>query len=80
MLRRLVDQHSGGGTGVNARRVSAAGLWHMGFCTCVGYVCLADDVVGDGRRIRSDLGDGWLDSVENRSVGETPVKACGPDL
>jgi hypothetical protein len=23
-LRRLVDQHSGGGTGVNARRVSAA--------------------------------------------------------
>ena len=38
-LRRLVDQHSGGGTGVNARRVSAAGLWHMGFCTCVGYVC-----------------------------------------
>ena len=71
-LRRLMDQHSGGGTGVNARRVSAAGLWHMGFCTCVGYVCLAGDVAGDGRRIRSDLGDGWLDSVENRSVGETP--------
>ncbi len=35
-LRRLADQHSGGGRGMNARRVSAAGLWHMGLCTCVG--------------------------------------------
>jgi hypothetical protein len=48
-----------------------------GICTCVGYGCRVGSVAGDGRRIRSDLGDGWLDSVENRSVGEQPVKVRG---
>jgi hypothetical protein len=71
-LRRPVNQHSGRWHRGERAACQRSGSVAHGILYLCGYVCRVDDVAGDGLRIRSDLGDGWLDSVENRSVAVQP--------